>query len=255
MGHIFQTDAVVLRSMDYRETSQIVTLFTREKGKMTVLAKGSRTAKSKYGATLQPLSYIQAVVYYKATREIQTLGETAHLSLFSRIRAGLDKLMIGMRMVELVQALLQIEEENDQAYRLLVDTLMHLDAETENTENLWPFFQVQLAAILGFQPMINKADVEAVTMGHGYLELETGGVYQHVPPGRQVRKASRTALRAFAILARSEIETVLRMHTAPGVLHELQTLVDGYVRFHVEDALPSRSSKVIAQLQNDKNDP
>lgn len=254
MSQIFRTDAIVLRSMDYRETSQIVTLFTREKGKIAVLAKGSRSAKSQFGATLQPLSHIQAVIYHKPTREIQTLGETSHLSLFTVLRAELDRLVTGMRFVELVQALLQVEEQNEQVFALLVDSLGRLNEAEAGVENLWLFFQIQLASILGFQPLIDKSEVESVTEAEGYLELESGGIYPYIPPGRQVRKASRKALRAFAILARSDMETVMRMFLEPAVLNELITLVDGYLRFHVEDALPSRSSKVIAQLQNDKKE-
>ena len=252
MGHIFRTEAIVLRNMDYRETSQIVTLFTREMGKITVLAKGARQAKSQFGATLQPMSHIQAVIYHKPTRDIQTLGETAHLTLFSGLRAGLEKLTIGLQIVELVHAVVQVEEVNEPVYALLFETLFWLDQADIHVENIWPFFQIQVASSLGFQPYIQKSDVESITDKHGFFALETGAVHPYIVTGVQARKVSRSALRAFAVLAKTNMETAMRMSMSNAVLHEVAMLVDSYLRFHLDDALPSRSDKVIAQLFNKK---
>ncbi|MEL7362835.1 MAG: recombination protein O N-terminal domain-containing protein, partial [Bacteroidota bacterium] len=47
---IVRTDAVVLRTLDYGETSQIVALFAREHGLLSVIAKGSRRPKSRFGS-------------------------------------------------------------------------------------------------------------------------------------------------------------------------------------------------------------
>ncbi|MBX2819856.1 MAG: DNA repair protein RecO [Rhodothermaceae bacterium] len=253
MGQIFRTEAIVLRNMDYRETSQIVTLFTKEKGKLTVLAKGARQAKSQFGSTLQPMSHIQAVVYHKPTRDIQTLGETSHLSLFTGLGAGLEKLAIGLQVVEMIYAVAQVEEENEPLFRLLLETLYCLDQEEEHIENIWPFFQIQLASTLGFQPYIQKSDVESITQEYGYLALETGAVHAQIITGVQARKASRSALRGFAVLAKTNLETVMRMHMSEQVHHEVSVLVDSYLRYHLEEALPTRSDKVIAQLFNKKD--
>lgn len=68
---IIRTDAVVLRGMDYGETSRILTLFTRRHGIIGAIAKGVRRPGSRFGSTLQPLSVIQAVYYYKAERDLQ----------------------------------------------------------------------------------------------------------------------------------------------------------------------------------------
>ena len=254
MGQIFRTEAIVLRNMDYRETSQIVTLFTREMGKVTVMAKGARQAKSQFGSTLQPLSHIQAVVYHKPTRDIQTLGETSHLSLFSGIGAGLEKLTIGMQLIELVYSVVQVEEENELVFRLLLETLNQLNYTDAHIENIWPFFQIQVANMLGFQPYIQKSDVESITDQHGYLALETGALHARIVTGVQARKATRSALRAFAVLAKTNMDTIMRMHMSNQVLHEVLALIDSYLRFHLEDALPSRSDKVIAQLFNKKEE-
>ncbi len=258
MGQIIRSEAVVLRKIPFRETSQIVTLFTREKGKIAAMAKGARNLKSQFGATLQPMSHIQAIFYYKSTRNLQTLSETSHLTVLNGITDDLDKIATGMRMVELIQALMQEEESNPLVFNLLVNTLKHLDQAESNIVNIWLYFQLQIAGCLGFQPDVNKEDIESLPEHGGLLVLDAGIIQS--PPSNVNEKeltsltsaaslvASRTALRAFAILARAELAVVSRLHLKQPVLLEVSNLVDRYLKFHFEDALPTRSDRVIGQL-------
>ena len=102
---IIRTDAIVLRGLDYGETSRIVTLFTRERGKMSVMAKGARKTKSKFGSTLQPMSHVEVVFYYKPTRTLQILSESSHVRAFHDLQRSLEKITLGLRVVELVVVL------------------------------------------------------------------------------------------------------------------------------------------------------
>jgi DNA repair protein RecO (recombination protein O) len=246
---IIRTEAVVLRALKYGETSQIVTLFTREKGKLAVIAKGSRLPKSRFGSTLQPMSYTEVVLYYKATRGLQTLTESAHVKPFHDIGRDLQKMTVGLRAVELIYALMQEEQEHADVFNLLLHTLSHLNAATERVRNLLPLFQMRLAALLGFAPQIDRDLVAALPDEGGLLDLDTGAVLPPDTLPTTARKASRTALRAYAIFARADTASVLRMHLAPRVRSEVEHLVDDYLRFHVEDAYPSRGEPVFRQLR------
>ena len=249
MSQIIRTEAVVLRAIDFRETSQIVTLFTREMGKLVVLAKGARKLKSQFGATLQPMSYIQAIYYYKATRDLQTLSESSHVAFFSRLTGDLDKMTVGLRMMELVNALVQPEEQNPDIFALMIESLKRLDDSDRRIENLWPFFQLRLAGILGFQPHIERRLVEEVGEEGGWLALQSGSILHQNPTVEIAQKASRTALRAFAIFAQASLDDVMRMDMTHGMHQEVATLVNRFLRFHLEEALPDRSEKVFGQMK------
>jgi DNA repair protein RecO (recombination protein O) len=246
---IIRTDALVLRSMKYGETSRIVTLFTREKGKIAVMAKGARLTKSRFGSTLQPLSYTQVVFYYKPTRDLQTLSESSHVEVFHDLGRDLEKIALGLRMGELVYALLQAEDQHPMVFKLLLDTLRRLNEAPVRAANLLPYFQLRLAAILGFSPHLDREQVEAVGEEGGLLALDSGAVLPRDVVPHAARRASRAALRAFAICARADVDTVLRMRATPEVQRELEALVAEYLRYHVEDAYPTRSDDVLAQLR------
>ena len=248
---IIRTEAIVLRKMDYRETSQIVTLFTREKGKMAVLAKGARLLKSRFGSSLQPMSYTQVVFYHKPTRGLQTLSESAHVQPFHRISRDLEKISIGWRIVELVYALMEEEQQHPQVFNLLVEVLGRLDEADVHAINLLPYFQMRLATVLGFAPDIDRERVEHLPDEGGVLTLDTGAILLPDATPRAARRAARTALRAFAILARADLDTVMRMRLDADTRREVNALVEDFLRYHVEDAYPSRSEKIIGQLLGD----
>jgi DNA repair protein RecO (recombination protein O) len=245
---IVRTEAVVLRTLDYGETSQIVTLFTRDRGKLAVIAKGARKTKSPYGSTLQPMAYTQVVFYYKPTRTLQTLSESSHVEAFHRIRRSLERITIGLRVVELVDALMEDEDPQPEVFELVRHVLRRLNATERRAANLWPFLQLRLATVLGLGPAVDRERVEAVTEARGWLSLENGGVFPLDAEPREARKASRAALRAYAVFARASLDAVMRMELTPAVRREAESLIEDYLRYHFEESYPDRSREVVAQL-------
>ena len=249
---IVRTEAVVLRSIDYGETSQIVTLFTRAKGRLAVMAKGARRLKSRFGSTLQPMAYTQVVFYYREMRGLQTLSESTHVEPLLNLRRDLEKITLGLRLVELVYALTEEEDPQPSLFNLLVRSLRVLSAATERSANVLPYFQLHLAGILGFAPAFEKRDVEALPDEGGVLVLGSGRLYPASEAPEAGRHASRAALRAFAVFARADLADVMRMRLPPRHRREVQALADDYLRYHVQDAFPNRSAEVTAHLFEQK---
>ena len=253
---IVRTDAVVLHAFDYGETSRIVRLLTRQHGVIGVLARGARRTKSQFGSTLQPLSYVQAVYYHRPQRGLQTLKETAHVVRWRRLTAEIDRLTSGLRIAEVARALVEEGEAHPLALDLVVRALNAVDETDGFAANAVPWFQLHLAALLGFSPDVQREDVLALGEGDGRLVLESGAI---VPGGRDFPEAgmagptagvpaSRAALRAFAVLARTDIDTAVRMRLAPDVRADVEGLVDAYVRVHIDATYPERVRHVADQL-------
>ncbi len=253
---IVRTDAVVLHTFDYGETSRIVRLLTRPHGVIGVIARGARRPTSTFGSTLQPLSYVQAVYYYRPQRGLQTLKETAHVVRFKQLTSEIGRVTLGLRVLEVTRALVEEGEAHPLVLDLVVRTLEHLDEAPENAANAVPWFQLRLASLLGFAPDIQREDVEALGDDGGRLLLQSGAVLATgADTGAYGRSssdggvsASRAALRAFAVLARTPLATAGRMRLAPDVRREVEGLVDAFVRVHTESTYPERVRGVADQL-------
>lgn len=244
---IIRTEAIVLRSLAYGETSQIATLFTRDRGKVGVLAKGSRLPKSRFGSTLQPMSFVQVVMYVKPTRALQILSECTHIVPFNDISRNLNKISVGLRIVELVNALTREEESNPRLFNLVARMFERLNDEQVRFENLLPFFQLRLASLSGFSPDIDRDLVNQLPDQGGVLVLDTGSLLSESAAGQGLR-ASRAVLRAFAIFARADLDVVLRLSLDPEVYQNVLRLTTAYLRHHFPEDYPNRTEKVFTQF-------
>lgn len=118
------TPAIVLRARDYSESDRIVTLLTRDFGKLSGIAKGAKASKRRFERKLEPFSCVtlffrrrplgQLVFISRAER-----GESAHPT----IEDDLGKIALGSYMLELADALTTEEAEARSAYDLLIEAL------------------------------------------------------------------------------------------------------------------------------------
>ena len=164
------------------------------------------------------------------------------------IGRSLERIGVGVRMIELVGALMQDGQENPLVLDQLVESLRVVDQASERVQNAWPFFAMRLAAILGLSPAFRRSDVDGLAGENGWLRLDRGSVEAVRPAGVQSVRASRQALRAFAVCTRATPEVVLRMNMSAAVLTEVNALVESYIQYHVEDAFPHRTAKVLGQI-------
>jgi len=212
------------------------------------MARGARSAKSRYGSSLEPLSHIEAVLYVKPSRDLHSLSETSHVQTFPAIRSSLHRTEAGLRCLELVNAVQEVGHVNKDLFALLVTVLSALDHSEERFENLFPYFQLRLADLLGFSPPFKKKSVEALPDEGGFLFLQTGEI-DTSPTDGPFRKASRSSLRAFAVLSRASIRHVLRMNLQSDIRSEATMMVTDYLKHHLEEAYPKRTARVYSQIQ------
>ena len=99
---IVKTEAIVLSAMKFRDTSKIVRLYTREFGKVSVVAKGARDAKSKFRSALQPMSHVSAVIYKNDNRELQLLSQCDSITSFHHLTEDMEKMCAALSALELV---------------------------------------------------------------------------------------------------------------------------------------------------------
>jgi DNA repair protein RecO (recombination protein O) len=94
--------ALVLRTADWSDTSRIATLWTREFGKVRVLAKGGRRLKSNFESALDLLTVCSIVVLRKSSGSLDLLTEARVLQRFGRLRSDLPALYAAYYVAELL---------------------------------------------------------------------------------------------------------------------------------------------------------
>ena len=115
------SDALVLRTYKLGETSKVVVLLTRERGKVRAVAKGARGPRSRYQSSLEPLSEVRVGLHGRQGAELYRLGQCELLrSAFRAGGQGLETALSLSYFAELLDAFAQEGEAEDAVYRLAV---------------------------------------------------------------------------------------------------------------------------------------
>ncbi len=146
---IVKTDAIILRSMKYGETSKILTIYTREFGRMSVIVKGARAAKPKFGAALDVMSHSAVVMYKKDMRELQLLTQADLIRQYRGIIDRPERLMYGFALLEFLTATVNGEEAHEELYTVLESSFAALDAADARPAAVLLHYLLRLIHVLG----------------------------------------------------------------------------------------------------------
>jgi DNA repair protein RecO (recombination protein O) len=146
--------AICIRAIDYSETSQIVTLFTRENGKVDAIAKGAKRAKSAFGGAIEMLSCGSVVFTAGAERNLATLTEFEQ-SAATGVR-DYFALNCALFAAELVTSLTDHHDPHPELFDYLCQFLDDIRESRERTHSLalLILFQLTLLREIGLQPVL-----------------------------------------------------------------------------------------------------
>jgi len=149
--------ALVLREVDYRETDKILTVLTRENGKMTLSARGCRKKGSAIAAACQLLVWSEMAVYEYQGR--WSVKEATSERQFDGVRGDLDKLALGCWLAELAQTLTVEDVGAPEVLSLVLNSLHALDKLDLPLEQVKAAFELKLMCLSGFAPMLDACAV------------------------------------------------------------------------------------------------
>lgn len=148
-----QATALVLRTYDFSESSLVVTLFTREFGKIRALAKGAKRPKNPFDFALDLLSLCRIVFLHKSTETLHLLTEAKLLRRFRVERSGLDGWYAALYASDLVNAMTHDEDAQPMLFDLLEDTLNRFQTRTRVKDHLLRF-EWHLLSLTGHSPSL-----------------------------------------------------------------------------------------------------
>lgn len=150
-----KTIAIVLRVVEFSESSCIVTLMTHDFGKITALAKGARRRKSPFEGALDLLSLSRIVFIHKNSETLDLLTEAKLERRFKSASSDLNRLYAGYYVVELLNAMTDENDPHSDLFELANDVLVSIDQGEELKLQLC---RMELGAlnILGHQPMLKS---------------------------------------------------------------------------------------------------
>lgn len=148
--------AICIRATDFSETSQILTLFTRAAGKISVIAKGSKRPKSAFDGPVEVFSHGK-IVFSDSTREkLATLTEFQQQPGFTNLAGDLLALNCCLFAAELVNSLTDDYDPHPKLFDGFLQFLQDTnERQGQKALSLLIMFQLVLLREIGLQPILN----------------------------------------------------------------------------------------------------
>lgn len=229
-----KTKAITLKRRDYSNTSQIVTFYTSDYGKVQTLAKGSKRMGKKALGSIDLLCYSEVIFIKREGSGLHVLTDWEPVEDFPVFRKDLEKFYAGCYAVELVEELTEEEEKNEPLFFCVLDSLYGLSETRDPAVNLLAL-ELQMLKHLGYLPSL-----EECVHCNGRLPQGSEAFYSLVRRGllckgcseeEDYKRLSPGALQAGKFLVNSKASSLGRLRLSPYLCEELRGLSANYLSF------------------------
>ena len=236
---IYNSEALILNTHCYGDTSLICNLFTKKYGRLSIISRGARTLKNPNREILQPVQFIDLHYYYKPGRNIQILKEASINKHFFLIHKNYNKIIISYHIIDIMNQICKTENPNEIIFRLVKTVLNKIDSSsTKKMPLYYVFFQIQLLKYLGYQPIIEHCaicdtKIKQANYNFGIGQLTCNGcttMHQHYKP-LMLRTNLLTLIKKISKTHIDSLENTI--HSKADDLECIKKYLLYYLSFHV----------------------
>jgi len=256
--HPVITPSLVLRLVDYGESDRIVTLYSRDLGKLGALARGARRSRRRFGAALALFNVGDATLVERRGAELARLDDFQLVRDGSALAADLGRLTHASYAVELIRELTPAHHREPAIFDLGVEFLRVLGAAAPRPE-LLRVFELKLLAEVGFMPAFDRCAAcgsEDLDRPGQVFDVRRGGVLCRAcaGPGRgPVLPLPESARRAFVAAQRCKLAAAAELTFAPADNATLRDVALAVVQEHV--GKPLRTVEFLHKLGAGRKEP
>jgi len=150
---MIKTEAIILKTADLSEVDRLLTIYSKEFGKIRVIARGSKKLESKLRCNLEPFSHDHLILV--EGKGFRIVKDAILLDEFLLTRESLEKTKIAYKIAELIDQAIVGEEGDEKIWNFLLKTLKKLNVGRA-TSHIIEDFQNSLIRLLGYDPKHTK---------------------------------------------------------------------------------------------------
>ncbi len=244
----YRVEAVVLRRVDFGEADRVLVLYTRERGKLPVVAKGVRRMSSRMAGHLELFTQSELMLAKGANLDVVTQAESRNA--FRAVREDLTRTSTAYLVAELMDALTEEAMEQPELFDLLTATLRALGT-TDDPRLVAVHYQVRLLDVAGFRPVLMECVVCQAELAPGrnaFSAFLGGALCPRCGPGEpSARPIDTDVLKVLRNLQRAGLPGGVQFRVPEMVMREVERTLRDLVERHTERRL--RSPDLLARLR------
>jgi DNA repair protein RecO (recombination protein O) len=230
-------EGIVIRSTDYGENNKIITIYTREWGKIGFMARGAKKPNSRLSAITQLFTYGYFLV--QRGSGLGSLQQGEIISSMRSIREDIFLTAYSSYLVELTDKGTDEKKPNPFLFELLYQTLNYLN-EGYDQDVLVNIYEMKMLNVMGLYPILNQCSVCGCTDGHFSFSIREGGFLCHRclekdPYHFKISQATAKLLRLFYYIDLSRLGNIsLKQETKAELKKVISTYYDEYSGLHLK---------------------
>jgi len=245
---LYRLSAIVLKRRDLGEADRLLTVMTRDKGKLTLLAKGVRKSASRKAGHVEPFTHVEFLVAKGKSLDLVTQAET--ITAHRQLRENLLLSTWAYYVAELADVFTREDDPNALLFDLLLQTLGRLDQGEEPALTV-RYYELHLLSLVGYQPQLFRCVQcnEPLKPEDNFFSVARGGVLCPKHGAHQVDTIPLplVVLKVLRFLQSRPWEQVAQLRLSPGVARQVEALMGRYIVYHLERNL--RSSAFLNRLR------
>ncbi len=236
-----KTTGIILHQVKYSDNQSIISIYTREFGRMSYVVRGANRKKSAIrSALLQPLSIVEIDVNHNPKRDIQNIRDMRVVVPFHQIPYDPIKNCLALFITEVLHKTLKYSECDEDLYLFIENSICELDRCKKGVGNFHLIFMAKLACQLGFAlDMGNKNGFKYLDLMNGIFEKQKP-LHLHYIEGKAVSVFKNIFELDYNCLDELVMNRKQRVET-------LNNLVE-YFRLHLPDFHSLQSIEVMKTL-------
>lgn len=239
-NRLYRCDAIVLARMDFGEADRILTIYSRQHGKLRVIAKGARRPMSRLGPHLE--YFCRSELMLAKGRDLDVVTGAEATDAFLAVRDNLDAYGHASHFVEILARLTEDRQENAAVFDLLASSL-HLLADGVDPFHVARHFELVLLGLLGYRPelyMCVECRARLTQAPHPFSASLGGFVCELCQSSvRAPRLASVDAQKYLRALDRGGLAATVRFQLPDALQAEIEGMIGEYLRHLTERELGS----------------
>lgn len=197
---LYKDEGLVLRTVKLGEADRIITILTRDHGKIRAVAKGARRLKSRFGARLEP--FMRASLLIATGRSLDVVSQASTLGAYADgIVCDYDAYLNASVIVETADRIFSaLEEPSPAQYRLAVGAISALSRHLHSPRDISESYVLRALALAGWRPRLDACVVCGENRSPVAFSIPAGGVMcamDRTPEAYRVGERGVTRLRAL----------------------------------------------------------
>jgi DNA repair protein RecO len=239
---IQKSEAILLRKQPLRETSLILTFYTKDFGKIKGILRGVRGARGQYGGgSFEILSHDEIIFYDRKNSDIFTTSQCDLIEFFNPIRKSLEKLAYAAYMAELLDSVTTLGDKNEHVFYLLLNSLDLLSRDV-SSRRVTRIFEIKLLSLLGIMPALGScANCGGKVDASAKFSVTQGGLIckNCFKSDENAHTIMQGTVKFIEHIRALPFEKVARVKVAAAVGKELESTLRKFLDYHIERRLKS----------------